>query len=540
MTHLERRHAVACSVLALLVLAAASGATAADMSGTWIGLCGDRQITLSLEQQGAQVTGTISIGSDVYDVFDGFADDAALELRAARSRDFRGIMPFFCSARFSLTEETGQLAGRVKLRTLLGIRTFAGGISLQKAEHMADFSLILSHVENPSNIYLFFSVQDGSGNPISGLGVDDFELLEDDQPVSQLESDLSILPNPWLYTMSTVLLLDISGSILDNDTLIPLKASAKDFLGRIAGPQGQEMAVYLFDGNDKIRLWQDFTQDTAVLTDAINAITQANIINNDTPYDKSTNLNGAVLQSLAELDLRRAAIPIGALFSGTMVVLTDGTDRANRVTDATAVAAVAGSRHYAFTLGLGKEIDEEHLRGLGKSGFAWADNIGGIQKAFTEIADTILSESGKRYILGYCSPFREGVHKLTLRVNGRHGALSYAFSADGFTANCDPAALPVHMETGNGDECPFAVQTVRRPLLGTRNVPIAITSDMVRFTENTRVVIDGLEVLATDYRSAGRLTVRVRLSPLASRGPYDVTVITEQEKMTCLSALNLK
>jgi len=419
---------------------------------------------------------------------------------------------------------------------------------------MADFTLILSHVEKPSNIYLFFSVQDGRGKPVDGLTVADFALFEDDLPVSQPESTLSILPNPWLYTMSTVLLLDMSGSILDDDALNPLKAAAKEFLSQVAGPEGQEVAIYLFDGREAIRKQNDFTKDIAALQSAIDDITGED--------SESTNLNGAVQQGLAVLDSRREEIPMVALFSGTLVTLTDGTDRAHYVTDTAAEESVANSRHYAFTLGLGKEIDEGHLQKLGKSGFAWADNVSQFKDAFAQISATILSESGKRYILGYCSPSRQGVHKLTIRIKNKPGAFSFAFNAEGFTGDCDPVALPDSMEADTGGQCLFVIDPVFRPWLFKRIVYININSAVnsalatpapfVTFTENARVgllldgleVRDGIEVLATTYRKnidgSSSLIVTALVSPMDSRGPYDVTVTTEEEKMTCLGALTFK
>ncbi len=54
--------------------------------------------------------------------------------------------------------------------------------------------------------------------------------------------------------MATVLLLDMSGSMLESDppVLASLKDSAKAFLDKVVGEQGQEVAIYYFDGQAQI------------------------------------------------------------------------------------------------------------------------------------------------------------------------------------------------------------------------------------------------------------------------------------------------
>ena len=79
----------------------------------------------------------------------------------------------------------------------------------------------------------------------------------------------------------------------------------------------------------------------------------------------------AVERALGELDaaLEKEELP---LRFGTLVVFTDGTDRAARVPQQEMLDAVNNSNYSVFAIGLGAEIDEEELDGIGRDGTAKA------------------------------------------------------------------------------------------------------------------------------------------------------------------------
>lgn len=304
-------------------------------------------------------------------------------------------------------------------------------------QNCLQFNLLEGRAQQPSNIYLLFSVETCSGNPKAGLQAEDFEIYEDGEFISIFESDQTILPRPQLYTLATVLLLDMSGSILESETLNPLKLSAKSFVSQVAGENGQEVAIYLFDGRERIKELIAFTEDVNDLQNALDSLLKEEIMN-DPEYDISTNLNGAVIQGVSILDDKKLDTEKGKLFSGTLITFTDGTDRAHRFSDGDALHAVKSSVHSSFTIGLGGEIDDRHLASLGKSGFAWAENASDLENAFNQIAEQVKNESDKFYVVGYCTPSRKGNHHVTLKVTGYSGSLSYAFNSDGFEGGCNP------------------------------------------------------------------------------------------------------
>lgn len=526
---------LAACVCGLLVFCIASSTHAAGLTGTWKGLCDNRDMTLTLSQTDLQVSGTLELGRETFTVegtTDNSSDNGTLTLEGTGGN---GIVPRSCTGNFSITA-SGQMSGTLAVRSRLGLRVFSGEALLQHLEQVVDFSLIIGHVQAPSNIYLFFSLQDGAGKPVTGLTQEDFEIYEDDLLKSDFESKRAIIPNPSVYTMATVLLLDMSGSITESQALAPLKNSAKAFLEKVAGEEGQEVAIYYFDGRENIVQLSAFNKNITALKATIDSL------NENTTKDLSTNLNGAVQQGLTVLDERRGAIEAGELFTGSLVTFTDGTDQAGYVSNEAALASVAASTHYSFTIGLGGEIDETHLKNLGKSGFAFADDAEGLDAAFDEIAGTIRSESGKRYVLGYCTPKRAGDHKVTIRVKNRSGALSYAFNADEFTGSyCDPNVVPEGMEPGDSGQCLFQIQpdAVRKHLILPRRVALTIESDQVELTQNATVAIDGLNVVSTRYRK-GKLRVIAKIPLLAKKQAYTITVNTGEEKITCFNALTVK
>ena len=275
------------------------------------------------------------------------------------------------------------------------------------------------------------------GKPKAGISAEEFEIYEDGELISVFESDQTILPRPRLYTLATVLLLDLSGSILESETLEPLKSSAQSFVSQVAGEDGQEVAIYLFDGRETIKELVAFTNNIDTLHNSLESLSKAGILN-DPDYDISTNLNGAVIQGIEVLNDKKENTEPGKLFAGTLITFTDGTDRAHRFTDRDAVKAVKSSIHSSFSIGLGGEIDRAHLKALGPNGFVPAENASDLEEAFNKIAQQIKSESDKYYIVGYCTPSRKGNHRVTLKVSGLSGSLSYSFNADGFEGGCNP------------------------------------------------------------------------------------------------------
>jgi hypothetical protein len=129
---------------------------------------------------------------------------------------------------------------------------------------------------------------------------------------------------------------------------------------------------------------------------------------------------------------------------GTLVVFTDGTDRAHRVPREKVHEALAQANAEILVIGVGTEIDQGELRIIGKDGAILSKDRRDIAASFDAAAARVEAFSKRFYLLGYCSPARAGAHDLQIATSamGRSGTLQYHFDARGFGAPCDPTQKP--------------------------------------------------------------------------------------------------
>lgn len=295
--------------------------------------------------------------------------------------------------------------------------------------------------QKPSNVAVYFKVQDAKGDPISNLDAQSFRIYEDDQLVSQYESKQTIL-NPEVAAVHyTLLLVDMSGSITESGTSDTLVQAVGTFTDRVE--QNQKVGIYAFDGSPDLTPIAPFTDQPGSAKAGVQALATFK------PKDPSTNLNGAVVRALDELDsaLGKAQQP---LKFGTLVVFTDGTDRANRVPASDMEQHIKEKPFDVFAIGLGAEISQEWLGNIGKSGTAMAADKNAVVKAFDDIGSKVDARTKSYYLLSYCSPSRAGKHEVKIEAvvkknpndTEQTGSLKDDFDATGFAPGCDPKAPP--------------------------------------------------------------------------------------------------
>src|SRR6185436_9697432 len=114
---------------------------------------------------------------------------------------------------------------------------------------------------------------------------------------------------------------------------------------------------------------------------------------------------------------------------GTLVVFTDGTDRAHRASPEDVGKSLDGAGFETYVIGVGQEVDSKQLQAIGRSGTFASQNRADIQRGFDEIGARIEASSKRFYLLSYCSPSRAGEHEVEIEANaeGTSGRLSYRF-----------------------------------------------------------------------------------------------------------------
>jgi len=298
-------------------------------------------------------------------------------------------------------------------------------------------------VSLPAKVSVFFKVEKKDGTPVAGLQDSDFTIYEkgrnDDNPriISVDEAERQISPRGQLFAFSTLLVLDLSGSVT-NDNLPQLKEAAKGFINSVMPDNNDgevKVGIMWFDGEDELHRLAGFTDNKSALIEAVNGITT------DISNDKSTDLYGAVIKSLDAIDLVLFQND-DRISAASVVVFTDGTDQAARYTEGAALSAVesADDKITFHTIGLGNEIDEGVLKQIGKTSFAFAENTEQLLQTFEEIAQRVSDDANSYYLFEYCSPKRDGsgVSELTIEVEHENmkGEVKTQFDATEFTGGC--------------------------------------------------------------------------------------------------------
>lgn len=295
--------------------------------------------------------------------------------------------------------------------------------------------------QRPSNVAIYFKVQTSTGDPVPGLTADRFRIYEDDQLVSQYESKQTIINPEVAASHYTLLLVDMSGSVSGSGSVAELVQAVGTFTDQVE--KDSKVAIYAFDGSQDLYPIVQFTDQP------VNAKAGVASLSMFKPKDPSTNLNGAIVKGLDTLQDALARAPQPLKF-GTLVVFTDGTDHANRVSQYTMLERVRDTPYEVFAIGLGAEIKEWLLDDIGKNGTALATDKTAIVKAFDDIGGKVAGRTKSFYLLSYCSPARAGRHDLrieafTVDAKGaqqKSGSVTSEFDASGFAPGCDPSAPP--------------------------------------------------------------------------------------------------
>ncbi len=301
-------------------------------------------------------------------------------------------------------------------------------------------------VSAPSKVSVFYRVLDGLGAPVSGLTEADFNILEkgrndaDFKLISTDEADRVISDNKDIFRYNVVLLLDLSGSVINND-LDALKISAEQFVTNLLSTKNNstKIGIFWFDGVDILHELVSFTDNLEQLTNGINGM------NENMSNDKSTDLFGAILKGTEKAKNAVADnIASGFQSAASVITFTDGTDQAARYLRKDAFQAVEDASETLdyYTIGLGNEIDDEVLSALGPNSALSTDDPDDLSNKFREIADYIFDEANSFYLFEYCTPKRDGsgINGLRLEVNTLEGSASITttFDATGFeSGSCE-------------------------------------------------------------------------------------------------------
>lgn len=269
----------------------------------------------------------------------------------------------------------------------------------------------ITQVDNSQfpKVTVYVSVTNAAGEPV-GVDPSQIQISENGQVMKADETG----GKGEIGTLTTLLVIDTSGSMREAGKLDTAKAAAKAYVDQMR--PGDQAGLLAF--NTKVTYVQPLTADHAALTAAINSL---NAQNDTAMYDA---LNEGA-KTLKDVPGRKA-----------IIVLTDGLDNVSKATADQVVKAIGPSGLSISTIGLGDPgklginsgLDEAGLRTLAdRAGgvYGYANDPDALQALYERYARALQSE----YRLTYTSPsaLRDGTNRdLTVSLTTAQGSAASA------------------------------------------------------------------------------------------------------------------
>lgn len=301
--------------------------------------------------------------------------------------------------------------------------------------------LIDMQVIAPSRLAIYFKLEDSNGQPIANLIGENFNIYEETatstclQAISEFEAPRRVRKPERFFSHNTLILLDLSGSVLNNFSL-ELKEATKALVNEInphKDTSKNKVGIYWFDGAADIHELIAPSLDKTAILNSIETI------DSSLSKDNSTNLYGAISAITAKANtMLKQDVNVKGV---SILLFTDGKDRANRVSRRIAYDAIDNSNKAIsfFSVGLGMDINEADLRKFGKDKFVGIQDVSQLITTFSNIAQSVHDEANSYYVFEYCSPIRAGRDNVFIleAVSGdKKGVLENPFNAEGFGGGC--------------------------------------------------------------------------------------------------------
>lgn len=259
-----------------------------------------------------------------------------------------------------------------------------------------------------ARVTAYLDVTTAQGDHVVGLESGAFRVFEAGRQLDATRAKLRLDVSSRVAAYRTVLLVDISRASLSGSRGGELVAAAAALVRSLS--LHQPVAVFAFDGARRLHPIAPFGSGSGGLSQRLSELRE---------IDPRTNLHGAVIEGLQELD--RGLGRVGdRLRYGSLVVLTDGSDRAGRVPLQAVRDALQASPHRVLTVGVGSEADDSTLARLGRDGYVRVDDRGSLARAIRLVASDVVAPQRGRYLLTYCGrPNRERSRVRVVVTRGR-------------------------------------------------------------------------------------------------------------------------
>jgi tight adherence protein B len=243
-------------------------------------------------------------------------------------------------------------------------------------------------------VTVYVSVTDANGEPV---GVDASQLVLQENGVTIVPDQMQGIGE--IGPLTTMLVMDVSGSMLSAEKLKAAKVVAKDYVNQMR--PGDQAGLIKF--NTEAKLVQDITQDKEALIAAIDSLSAQG----------DTAMYDAVKQAVEILN------PIAG--RKAIIALTDGLDNRSVSTPDEVIGSIGSGGVSISTVGLGEPgqgrgaltaLDEEALKSLAERAgglYGFANDQDSLKKLYDQYGRALQSE----YVIIYTSPskLRDGVNR---------------------------------------------------------------------------------------------------------------------------------
>jgi VWFA-related protein len=262
-------------------------------------------------------------------------------------------------------------------------------------------------------IHLRTSVRDQKGVPITGLGAEHFEIVEDGRTALK-PTRLDIESNPSAQ-VSLAIVIDMYRTLEGEPIEAAQQATRELITSLLDQPNDPDRAAFVgvrqglstAPGEIDEGYEVAFTNDRNAVLNVINFLHER--IETSGP---GTPLYDAVIKAIR---MAEATEPVG---HRAVIVMTDGEDRGSVSADSDTIQQASNARTPVFTVGLSNSgLDEQYLRRL-------ADNTGGTYQTaetpddFSSLFSNVLSMLRTQYVLTYESALPEDgqMHSVLVHV----------------------------------------------------------------------------------------------------------------------------
>jgi hypothetical protein len=297
--------------------------------------------------------------------------------------------------------------------------------------------------DRPANVALHLIVDDKKGEPLVGLQPSNFRIFEDGKLVPEDKARRALLDPKAAEVHITMLLIDLSGPIVESPTFPELVKQVGEFAERLKPTH--QLTVSLFDGRDELRTVLE--PDEADIDKALGRMRRYR------PEERKGNLNGAVVKALAILD-KQTAESSASRKASNLIVFTDRGDVADKVPEEEVEVALDKTPADVYVIAVGPGIKRPELGKIARTDAFYSTQTGDLEIGFTHLSKHLEEGAAGHYLLSYCSPKRKGAHRVEIEIvtEKEHGKLTHKFSADGFVKGCTPSHLPAFVAQKKKDD----------------------------------------------------------------------------------------